>query len=176
MAQLCCVLAARLARGTPLTDRLFDWQGDIAPRGDSVPLRLCGALHALHLQGDPALAAVYPPHIATDDALWLAVSQVLAGNADFIDTFIHSPPQTNEVRRAAALIAAGHVIVSHFPNSMRVSELGASAGLNLDWNRFALDINGARLGQSNATVTLPPDWTGATPPIMTPKEATTARR
>jgi hypothetical protein len=80
------------------------------------------------------------------------------------------------VRRAAALIAAGNVIVSHFPNSMRVSELGASAGLNLDWNRFALDINGARLGQSNATVTLAPDWTGATPPIMTPKVATTARR
>jgi hypothetical protein len=132
MGQLCRVLATRLVRGTPLTDRLFDWQGDIGPRGDSVPLRLCGALHALRLQGGAALTAVYPPHIATDDALWLAVSQVLADHTDFIDAFIYSPPQTNEVRRAAALIAAGHMISNHFPNPMRVSELGASAGLNLN--------------------------------------------
>jgi hypothetical protein len=169
MGKLCRVLATRLVRGTPLTDRLFDWQGYIGPRGDSVPLRLCGALHALHLQGNAALMAVYPPHIASDDALWLAVSQVLADHADFIDTFIDSPPQTNEVRRAAALIAAGHVISSHFRNPMRVSELGASAGLNLNWDRFAVDINGTRLGPPNATVTLAPDWTGATPPITTPK-------
>jgi hypothetical protein len=59
MGQLCRVFAARLTRGTPLTDRLFDWQGDIGPRGDSVPLRLCGALHALHLQGNAALMAVH---------------------------------------------------------------------------------------------------------------------
>lgn len=168
MGQLCRVLAASLARGTPLTDRLFDWQGDIGPRGDSVPLRLCGALHALRLQGDAALAAVYPPHNTRDDALWLAVSQALTDQTDFIDTFIDSPPQTNEVRRAAALIAAGHLIVSHFPNPMRVSELGASAGLNLNWDRFALDIGGTRLGPADAALTLSPDWTGETPPKTMP--------
>jgi hypothetical protein len=58
-ASFAAFFAARLTRGTPLTDRLFDWQGDIGPRGDSVPLRLCGALHALHLQGNAALMAVH---------------------------------------------------------------------------------------------------------------------
>ena len=52
---------------------------------------------------------------------------------------------------------------------MRVSELGASAGLNLNWDHFALDINAAWLGPPNATVTLAPDWTGATPPMTMPK-------
>lgn len=112
--------------------------------------------------------AVYPPHNATDDALWLAVSQALTDQTDFIDTFIDSPPQTNEVRRAAALIAAGHLIASHFPNPMRVSELGASAGLNLNWDRFALDIGGTRLGPADAALTLSPDWTGETPPKTMP--------
>jgi hypothetical protein len=61
------------------------------------------------------------------------------------------------------------MISNHFPNPMRVSELGASAGLNLNWDHFAVDINAARLGPSNATVTLAPDWTGATPPMTAPK-------
>ncbi len=69
MAQLCDLLAARLAPGTPLTDRLFDWPGDLSPRGDSVPLRVCGALHALRLEGRGALAEVYPPHAADGAAV-----------------------------------------------------------------------------------------------------------
>ncbi len=168
MGQLCHVLAQRLTHGTPLTDRLFAWQGDIGPRGDSVPLRLCGALHALRLDGDATLAAVYPPETVNDDALWQAVDQSLTRHAPFIDTFIDSPPQTNEVRRAAALIVAAQVVASHFPNPKRVSELGASAGLNLNWDRFALQIAGARFGPADAPLTLTPNWTGAMPPTATP--------
>lgn len=59
MGRLCGMLADNLRPGTPLTDRLFDWPGDITPRGAGLPLRLCSALHALVLRGD-ALAAAYP--------------------------------------------------------------------------------------------------------------------
>ena len=169
MGQLCRVLAHRLTRGTPLTDRLFDWAGDIGPRGDSVPLRLCGALHAQHLSGDAALTAVYPPNTVGDDALWAAVAGAFSDHAEAIDTFINSPPQTNEVRRAAAVIAAAQVIAARFPNPMRVSELGASAGLNLNWDHFALQIGEARFGPDNAALTLTPKWCGAPPPAATPK-------
>ena len=43
-----------------VTERIFAWPGDISPRGQSVPLRVAGALHALHLQGHTGLATVYP--------------------------------------------------------------------------------------------------------------------
>lgn len=173
MGQLCRVLAQRLTRGTPLADRLFDWRGDVGPRGDSVPLRLCGALHALRLAGDATLAPVYPtvyPNAAVnDDALWRAVDQTLIQHATYIDAFIDSPPQTNEVRRASALIAAAHVVADRVPNPMRVSELGASAGLNLNWDRFALQIAGTYFGPVDAVLTLTPDWTGAMPPATAPR-------
>lgn len=163
MAQLCTLLADRLRPGTPLTDRLFNWPGDIGPGGDSLPLRLCGALHALRLRGHEGLARVYPPAPATDDALWDEVAQALTTEATFLDRFIDSPPQTNEVRRSAALIAAAHVIGERFPLPSRISELGASAGLNLNWDRFALDASGTRLGPGDAVLTLSPEWSGPPP-------------
>jgi len=164
MGQLCRVLGERLQPGTPLNDRLFGWAGELGPRGDSVPLRLCGALHAVRLQGDATLMAHYPPHTIDDDALWDAISTTLITHSDFIDDFINSAPQTNEVRRATALIAAAHVIAAVAPNPMRVSELGASAGLNLNWDRFALKAGGTRFGPSDAALTLTPDWSGPLPP------------
>lgn len=169
MGQLCRVLSLNLERGTPLTDRVFDWTGDIGPRGDSLPLRLCGALHAQHLSGNPVLAPVYPPQRASDAALWEAVERTLREHADTINAFINSPPQTNEVRRAAALIAAAQVIANYFPNPMRVSELGASAGLNLNWDRFELQIGDTELGPDDAALTLTPDWSGPLPPQATPQ-------
>jgi len=51
MAQLCSVLAQNLQPGTPLSDRLFTWPGNVAFGADAVPLRLCAAFHALHLLG-----------------------------------------------------------------------------------------------------------------------------
>lgn len=169
MGQLCRILSTRLKPKCPLTRRLFDWTGDVGPTGDSVPLRLCGALHALRLQGLETLAVVYPPVSVTDDDLWDAVDQVLSTQAAFIDAFIGSPPQTNEVRRASALIAAAQVIAARHPNPMRVSELGASAGLNLNWDRFALRIGDQTFGPDEAAMTLTPKWSGALPPHATPK-------
>lgn len=163
MARLCTLLGDRLAPDTPLTRRLFDWPGDLTPRGESVPLRLAGALHALVLQGD-ALAAVYPPHEVSDAALWAAVEAALERRAAFVGAFLDSPPQTNEVRRSAALIAAGHWLAARHPLPFVFSELGASAGLNLNWDRFALDLGSSRRGPADAPLTLNPRWHGAPPP------------
>ncbi|SMY08477.1 DUF2332 domain-containing protein [Flavimaricola marinus] len=163
MHRLCTLLADRLQPGTPLTDRLFDWPGDLGPREASVPLRLCGALHALRLEERADLAAVYPPHNASDDALWTAVEAALHTEAAFIDRFLNSAPQTNEVRRAGALIAAGHWLHARHPMPFKLSELGASAGLNLMWDHFALEAKGQRLGPADAALTLTPDWEGDLP-------------
>ncbi len=163
MARLCALLAAHLAPDSPLTRRLFDWPGDLGPNGDSLPLRLAGALHALVLQGHAGLAAVYPPHETDDPALWQAVEAALTTEAAFIGAFIDSPPQTNEVRRAAALIATGHWLAARYDLPLILSELGASAGLNLLWDRFALHSAAGRLGPGDPILTLTPEWRGSLP-------------
>lgn len=163
MARLCQLLAERLQPDTPLTRRLFDWPGDLGPSAASVPLRLAGALHALVLQGHPGLGAVYPPHAPADEALWLALVNALHTEANAIDAFLDSPPQTNEVRRSAALIAIGHWLAARHRLPFVLSELGASAGLNLLWDRFALQTKAGHLGPADPVLTLTPDWRGPLP-------------
>ncbi len=172
-ARLLRLLAARLSPGTPLTDRLFAWPGDIGPAGASLPLRLLGGLHALVLSGAaPALAAAFPPNEPPDDAaLWAAIDGALSDHAAFLDRWLDSPPQTNEVRRAAALIAAGHWLTDRFALPLALSELGASAGLNLNWDSYALAIHGQHYGPPDPAFSLAPDWSGPLPPLARPQIA-----
>ncbi|EBA12450.1 DUF2332 domain-containing protein [Roseobacter sp. CCS2] len=145
-------------------DRIFAWQGDISPAGQSVPLRLAGALHALHLLGHVGLRQVYPPNIVSDTQLWNAVSRALVADADHINAWLDSAPQTNEVRRSAALIPVGHLLADRFGLPLRTSELGASGGLNLHWDAYALQLGDTTRGASDPALTLAPDWTGPYPP------------
>jgi hypothetical protein len=78
--------------------------------------------------------------------------------------WLERPPQTNEVRRSAALIAVAGWIGARFGQPLRLSELGASAGLNLMFDRFALEAAGVRLGREAPALVLAPDWHGAPPP------------
>lgn len=168
MGQLMGLCATREWPDCPVTDRIFQWQGDLSPRSQSVPLRLAGALHALRLNGDAVLDAVYPPHTVSDNILWHAVSQTLCDHSPTIMSWLNSAPQTNEVRRSAALIAVGHFLADRFGLPIRTSELGASAGLNLQWDRYALEVSGQSFGPIDPVLTLRPDWTGPPPPKAQP--------
>ena len=171
--QLLRVVADNIRRGTALTDRLLGWQGDISGRGASVPLRLAGALHGLARSGAaPELATRYPPNATPDDAtLWRAIDDAMTKHAARIDTWLDRPPQTNEVGRSAVLIAVGHLLAAEFNLPLRLSELGASAGLNLMWDRYALGLPGGTFGPVAPALTLRPDWTGALPVKSTPEVA-----
>jgi hypothetical protein len=169
-ARLLALVADRLEPGTALADRIMGWPGDAGPAGDSVPLRLAGGLHALVQTGqDAGLMAVYADTAAhTGDALWQPVAAALAAHEDFLMAWLNSPPQTNEVRRAAVLIAAAHWLTGRFGLPLVLSELGASAGLNLLWDRYALDLPGLRLGPDDPALVVAPDWRGALPPLCPP--------
>ena len=149
MGQLCALLGSRDWPDTRLRDRYFTWEGDIGPNAQSLPLRLAGGLHALVINAD-SLAAVYPPYVVGDDTLWAAVADAMVREDTFLTDWVDSPPQTNEVRRAAVLIAVGQVLAGRFGLPMRLSELGASGGLNLMWDQFAANLGGKCFGKTCA--------------------------
>ncbi len=164
MGRLLRLLAAHWPENTKLATKLAAWQGDIGPMADSLPLRVAGGLHALRLLGeDQELDASYPPNDVSDDRLWTAVEQALIRHDSFLCDWVGHAPQTNEVRRAAALITGAQLVAGRFGLPLRLSELGASGGLNLMFDRFGLQLPGQRFGPQDAAVTLNPDWQGAVP-------------
>jgi hypothetical protein len=166
MARLMAGLADRLQPGDPVADRVLGWQGDPSSMADAVPLRLAGGLHALVLTGaDPALVTAYatPETDPTDAAL-----AAIKAHPHHLLHWLTSPPQTNEVRRSAVLIAAANWLTARFGLPLVISELGASAGLNLLFDRYSLAIRGQTFGPTNPALTLTPDWIGPLPPLATP--------
>lgn len=166
MGRLMALCAQRLEPGSAVADRILSWQGeDLGPSGQSVPLRLAGALHGLVLDGaDPALAAVYPPNASSDAMLWAEILRVFAEHETRLMAWLDLPPQTNEVRRSVALIPAALWLADRFGLPLRLSELGASGGLNLGFDGFALDAGGTEIGPEDSPVRLSPDWRGGSPP------------
>jgi len=164
MLRLC---GARLEPGHPVTDRLFSWQGDATALGAAIALRFAGGLHALVLMNrDAGLVAAYPPNDVDDETLWSAIRTAMDTHCDHLMYWLDSAPQTNEVRRSAAMITAAHMLAERFPAlPLKVSELGASAGLNLYFDRFGLELpDGSQRGATNPILTLHPEWSGPLPP------------
>jgi hypothetical protein len=165
MARLMRLLAEHWPMDTALAQRFADWPGDVSAMGASLPLRLAGGLHALVLQGrDAGLMAAYPPYSVTDASLLQAVLAAMRQHDAFLCDWVENAPQTNEVRRSAVLIAAAHWLTAQYGLPLRLSELGASAGLNLMFDHFRLDIGEQTFGPATAGVQLQPDWRGNTPP------------
>ncbi|MEP2641102.1 DUF2332 family protein [Roseobacter sp.] len=170
MGQLLRLLADNWPQNSGLARRLAVFTGDVGPAGHSLPLRTAGGLHALVLsRRAPDLAAVYPPAQVTDAALRDAVLAAIHTHEAFLLDWVESPPQTNEVRRSAALIAGAAVAAQRFDLPFVVSELGASGGLNLTWDHYALSLPGAQIAPPDPALTLQPDWDGPLPPVVTPR-------
>jgi hypothetical protein len=163
-ARLCEALETGLDRASAVGARALDWPGDPSASADALALRLCGGLHALVRSGAaPELAALYPPApLADADRLRQALAPVLA-RRDLL-RWLDSAPQTNEVGRSAVLMAGLMVVASRFPRPIALYELGASAGLNLQLDRYSYDLGGRSAGAANAPICLAPDWSGAPPP------------
>jgi hypothetical protein len=170
MERLMILLAQHWPEDTELSRRFVDWSGDIGPSGAALHLRLASGLHALVLQGqDAELAAVYPPHVVDDLVLIDAVVAAIRRHDAFLCRWAENAPQTNEVRRSAVLIAAAHWLDARHRLPMRLSELGASAGLNLMFDKFVLQIGDDHWGPDDSRVRLVPEWCGPLPPRASPR-------
>jgi len=181
--------------GSPFNARLLEWLADdwlaggpmralipewtAGPPGqDLVPLRLAGGLHALALSGrHPELTALYPPAASGFDAEALAplLQRLLIDEAGHLRHYLASAPQTNEVMRSAVLIGGYAAIAQATGLPLALCEIGASAGLNLLWDRFHYRLGAQAWGDAASPVQISSDWRGA-PPALPARFAVADRR
>jgi hypothetical protein len=166
-ARLIEAMARDLDSGGPTADLVGGWMGH--PRADAVSLRLTGALHAAALSGrDPALAAAYPAARPEFDAeaAWQAARTFLSRERAWVADFLRFAPQTNETRRSIALLVGFLDLASRFGLPFEILEIGASAGLNLYWDRFAYRTDSWSWGDPDGPL-IDTIWTGPRPPVET---------
>jgi hypothetical protein len=114
-----------------------------------------GAVHRLVLTGRVAQLARHYPSTGGDgdaEAAWPLFRAALADHRDEIRALVARPCQTNEVGRCAALIG-GFLEVAHRTGlPLRTLEIGASAGLNLNWDRYRYEAGTAGWGDPGSPV------------------------
>ncbi len=165
------IIADDIEAGGPFADLVAPWaEWDARTLVEAAaPLRLLGGLHHLTLSGaDPALAAQYPAAREEPDLAGLSAAMLAAGrvHTDHFAGFVASPPQTNEVRRSLCLIGGFLTVARETGLPLRCLEIGASAGLNLNWDRYRYDLeDGSVWGDSASLVRLDGEWTGAAAPF-----------
>src|SRR4029077_12761115 len=102
----------------------------------------------------PDLARHYPSTGGDGDpeAAWPAFRTALDLHRDEISALVARPCQTNEVGRSAALVG-GFLEVAHRTGlPLRILEIGASAGLNLRWDRYRYESSEGAWGDPGSHV------------------------
>ncbi|MGA2044364.1 MAG: DUF2332 family protein [Roseiarcus sp.] len=161
-ALVCATLQERLTRNSAFGRRLLDWPGQ--PVADALALRACGALNMLAREGHPLLAPVYPPNpLPTAEVFWGAAQAAIAADDARLTRLLDSAPQTNEVARSAALLPGYLEIARRAGLPLAIRELGASAGLNLLFDRYAYDYGGFSWGDPAARPRIASQWRGPAP-------------
>jgi hypothetical protein len=144
-----------------------------APFGDAVILRFLGAVHRLVLAGEaPTLAAHFPSAGGTPhDGLAEVALETVAEHVDDIRPELGRGVQTNEVGRSAALIG-GYLELARLGLPLRVLEVGASAGLNLNADRYRYeagpDGDGDAFGPVDSPLVFRTPWFGRAPDLSVP--------
>lgn len=171
---VCDLLGERLDVSSRFGARILSWPGNA--RSDALALRAAGAFNALARgKTDAGLTAVYPPNPPAPEALWSALRQAIAGHDTFLHDYLDSAPQTNEVRRSSALLGGASMVTRAFGLPLDLLEIGASAGLNLGFERYRYELGAVRCGPVDASVTIRSEWRGS-PPETTSMPAIGARR
>ncbi len=155
-------ICENLTSGGTLAGLMVPWPGN--PLADALLLRATGALHLMVRAGRaPTLAAFYPGH---GDRPWdakagaRAIEEATAANRAFVEDILSGPPQTNETGRSAVLMPGYAEIARRTGLPLSILEIGASAGLNLLWDRFAYRYGDRFIGDRHAPVTIEAEWRG----------------
>ena len=133
-------------------------------RADALALRLMAAVHRLVLIGDAKhLGAFYPSAGGSADreGAWGAFREVVAEQAERLGPLVAVPCQTNEVGRCAPLSFGFLELAERYRLPLRMLEVGASAGLNLRFDRYRYGGGGAAWGPPDSPVDLSGMWLDA---------------
>ena len=162
-------MAADAARGGPSARLLEPYASNVV--ADAYALRVMGGIHYRVLRGDDAaLAARYPSTGGDGDAeaAWPAFLACLEEPPPELVDALRRPPQTNEVGRSASMIGAFLTVAEECALPLHVLELGASAGLNLQFDRYRYEQGGAGFGPVDAPVQFRDLWSEVVPPFGAP--------
>lgn len=158
-ADILNALAQTLDHKTRTGRAILDWPGDAMV--DALKLRIAGGLNALARSGKAAeLSALYAARRGDYVGVF---TRVLAQWDDWLLAWLDGPPQTNEVARSAMLWPGIMEVARQFGPDIELLELGSSAGLNLNLDRFGYDLGGVAAGDATSALQLKPDWEGQAP-------------
>jgi hypothetical protein len=159
-------VGAELHRGGPLREVLAPVEG--RPIGEAVMLRLLAGLHLLVLDGRaPELAEHYPSvggAPGARSALAAAIDAAVDRHVGELTEAMTVGVQTNEPGRSATLIG-GLVEAARLGRPLEVLEVGASAGLNLRFDRYRYEGRHGALGPADSPLRFARPWLGAEPTL-----------
>jgi hypothetical protein len=136
------------------------------PGPSALALRLMGAVHRLVLRGGaPRLAAHYPSVGGRPHGPWPAFLDTLREHSDELRLLVEHPVQTNEPGRCAALLGGFLEVARRTGLPLRLLEVGASAGLNLRFDRYRYELGFERWGPAGSPVLLRARLEGGRPPL-----------
>jgi hypothetical protein len=166
--QLLDLAAADIERRGPCWAIVETYASDEAVPPAATPLAFMAAVHQVVLENpECALAAHYPS--AGGDAgrpgLDAAFLEVVAEHTARVRELLRRPVQTNEVARSRVLLGGMLMVADETKLPLRVLEFGASAGLNLRWDRYRYEINGEVWGDPASPVVLRAGFIEGTPPL-----------
>ena len=135
------------------------------PIHDATPLRLAGAIHRVVLRGDDARLARHYPSVGGKPGEDFPSDFIayMRDHLDEIELGLNGQVQTNEVGRSVV-----HLVLSHWVTQFGISEMdwlevGASAGLNLNFDRFYACYKQLRMGDPQSSLRFMGDWFGNEP-------------
>jgi hypothetical protein len=152
-------LYAALARGVAQSPELLELAAQAAP-GQPVSNLLFSSIYFLLLGGAHHPAAAYFPGVAAaplppEDAFPHVRDFCDAHRATLIEMLRTRRVQTNEVQRSALWVPAFASLAAAQPDAaFAMIEIGASAGLNLHWDRHGYRYDAVQIGDAAAPLQL----------------------
>ena len=175
-----CLLTEALddvARGGPVAAVLARMRDGLSPLDDAVVLRFLGGIHRLVLTGEaPELARWFPTAGGAFDeddpgdragAAADFVATCEAHHAELVAA-LDVTVQTNEMARCAALAVGFTEVQRRTGLPLRLLEVGASAGLNLRWDRWRYESGATSFGDADADVRFAANYRDPYPDLTSP--------